>query len=298
MLEACLGPSPRPLPWLWRAAAQIAGEDPAAMGTDAGVVARSLALAANLFDLPGVCSSFDTGLEAAALGCTVTDDDVTGFVDGPADALDIEVAGVVDGGRVPVALDATERLASAVDVDVIGGLTGPATLTEHLLAAPLPESAAETVEETLFAATDACAELVNAHLNRGADGVALLEPNGVGRVPQYDEIVTSIANVVGHYEAGSVVVTERADAATIDRAGAVGLDVVTGRVEDPRVAIETAADAGVTLGVGLPQATLSAGPDAVERFTADLPTGTLVSTAWTVPPATPPEALHRLMGTM
>lgn len=298
MLEACRGPSPRPLPWLWEAAARIAGEDPDAMGADAGVVARSLVLVAELFDLAGVCTSFDAEREAEAVGCSVTADGVAGVVDGPDDALAVDVAGIVDAGRVPVALDATERLASTLEVDVIAGLTGPATLTAQLLVEPVADAGVETVEETLFTATDACVELANAHLDRGADGVALLEPAGAGDVPGYGDVVSSVANVVGHYEAGSVVVAERADAETIASAGAAGLEFVTGGVEDPATAIATAADAGVTLGVGLPRATLAAGPEAVAEVTAGLPDGTLVSTAWTVPRTVAPETVHRLMGSM
>lgn len=298
MLEACVGPSPRPVPWLWSAAARFAGEDPGALGDDAGAVARSLSLAAELFDLPAVCTSFDLGREAEALGCTVTADGVAGVVEGPEAAFDLDVTGIVDAGRVPVTLDATERLVSALDVDVVGGMTGPATLTTHLLAGPLEGTDDETVAETVFAATDACVELVNAHLDRGADGVALLEPDGVSRVPQYAAVASSIANVVDHYEAGSVVVTERADTATIASVGALGVDVVTGGVEDPATAIAAAAEAGMTLGVGLPAETLRAGPDALDRFRRSLPDGSLVSTAWTVPRSVAPETLHRLMGTM
>lgn len=292
-----------PLPWLFEAAAAIANEDVAEMYTDAGVVSRSLRNAVNLFDLPAVSTSFDTTLEAEAVGCrldgTPEDATVVGYVDSADDAFDVDVAGVVESGRVPTFVDACERLASVQsDATVLGGVTGPSELTAALLDGDPADHDADTVEETLFTAADVCLELANAYLDAGADGVLLLEPNGVAAFDGYVDVATPIVNVLEHYDAVGVVATETATEEDVRRIGDLGFDCLTGAVDDPTAATRAADDRDLALGVGVPAATLAAGTDAVDEFLAGLPDDALVSTAWTVPPTVDPDVLHHLMGSL
>ena len=290
----------RPLPWLFELAAVLENESVADLYADAGAIARSLSGAVDLFDLPAVSVSFDTSPEAEAVGCEVdaAGDRPTvseGYVETVDDAFDVPIGEAATSGRVPTFVEATERLAATVgDADVLGGVTGPARLTDHLLAEPA-EAPEAVVEEAMFTAADVGVEVANAHLDAGADGIAVLEPDGIDR-EFYADAATALSNVLDHYEARGVLVTERVAPDEIASAGEVGFDAVTGRVEDPAAAAEAAAEAGVALGVGVPRRTFAEGPDAVEEFLAELPGDAAASSEWTVPAETRPEAVHALSG--
>lgn len=297
--DGVLESSDRPFPWLFECAAAIEGESVTDLYTDSGTIARSLAGAADLFELPAVSVSFDTALEAEAAGCdvdmsgdapTVTD----GCVATLDDAFEVPIAEISERGRVPAFVDAVERLQATVDdVDVFGGITGPNQLTDHLL--DEPESASQDVEEeVLLTAGDVGAEIASAYLDAGADGIAVLEPDGIERA-FYTDPATAITNVLDHYEVTGVLVTKAVTGAEIERAAAVGFDAVTGRVESPDDAIETAAENDVTLGVGIPGERFSDGPEAVSAFLTDVPSNAPISSEWTVPRDTAPETIHSVM---
>jgi uroporphyrinogen-III decarboxylase len=290
----------RQIPWLFECAAAIEGEPVADLYTDPGVIARSLSGAADLFGLPAVSVSFDTTLEAEAAGCTVDASEgapsvIEGCVGSIDDAFDVPITEIDERGRVPTFLEAVERLQASVgDTVVCGGITGPNRLTDHLLVEP-EDAAPDLEEEALFTAGDLGAELASAYLDAGADAIAVLEPEGIDR-EFYADPATAITNVLDHYEVPGVLVTGAITTAEIERAAEFGFDAVTGRVEDPDAAIEAAGQAGIALGVGIPRDRFEAGPDAVESFVDDLPAGAQLSSEWTVPTDTAPEALHGLMG--
>lgn len=289
----------RPTPWIFELAAALENEPVAEMYRDAGTVSRSLSGVVDLFDLPAVCVPIDPTLEAQAAGCGVDDDQVggadcavDGIVETVADAFDVDIAGITERGRVPAMLDATERLAETCDAAILGGVTGPASLTEHLLAEP-SEASADVREETAFTAGELAVELAGAYLDAGADGVAVLEPAGVTG-QNYVEAAQPILNVSSHYEAGSVLVTERAQVSDIRTAGELGFDCLTGAVAEPCEAIDAAEAAGVDLGVGVPRESFRAGPGDVRSFCQGLPEGVLLSSEWTVPKEAAPEAVREL----
>lgn len=286
-----------PLPWIYELGAALAGEDAAALTTDAGVLSRSLADAADLFDLSAACVSFDVTLEAEALGCDISGDAVTGFVETPDDAFEVNVDAAVSGGRVPEILDATERLVDTLDCSVVGGLTEPGTLADALLADP-GDADAETREEAIFTAGDAGIALANAYLDRGVEGIAVLAPDGLSADEVALDALSPLVNVLDHYGAAGVVVARELSIDSIEAAADFGLDAVTGRVADPEEAVAVANDAGIVLGVGVPGETFTSGPASVEEYVASLPSGALVSSEWTVPPGTDPTAIHDLMGSL
>lgn len=289
----------RPIPWLFELAAELEGESTDDLYSDAGALSRSLAGAADLFDLSAVCVSFDTTLEAEAVGCSVEDRAVTGgVIETVDDAFDVDIGAVTVEGRVPTFVDAAERLTEMTDAAVLGGVTGPALLAEHLLADP---EAADTElrEEAMFTAGELAVELTNAYLDAGADGVAVLEPAGLD-APLYRDAAEPIANVLGHYEGSGVVVTEQVSADDIRTAEKVGFAAITGGVDDTfdsaADALAVADDAGIDLGVGIPQDAFTDGPDAVADARDDVPVGAVLSSEWTVPSETAPEAVHELVG--
>ncbi|MFB6097033.1 MAG: uroporphyrinogen decarboxylase family protein [Haloferacaceae archaeon] len=287
----------RPVPWLFELAAELEGESVDDLHSDAGAVARSLSGAAELFDLPAVCVSFDTTLEAEAVGCAVEDGAVTGgVIETVDDAFDVDVGGVTVEGRIPTVVDAVDRLVGTTDAAVLGGVTGPALLAEHLLADP-DDADLELREEAMFTAGELAVELANDYLDAGADGVAVLEPTGLD-APLYRDAAEPVANVLDHFEGTGVVVTEQVSAEDVRTAAETGFDAITGGVdafETVEDALEVADDAGVELGVGVSRAAFADGPEAVAAAREDAPAGTVLSSEWTVPEGTAPEAVHELM---
>lgn len=285
----------QPMPWLFELAADIADESVGALDDDPGAITRSLSTAVDLFSLPAVVVSFDTTVEADALGCTVTADNVEGIIKTADDAFDIDIGAVTDSKRVTARLDATERLTSTSEAAILGGVTGPAQLAEQLLS---EESAAtDTREEAILTAGDVCVELANAYLNAGAHGVAVLEPGGLD-APLYEEAVEPVVNTLDHYEADGVVVTDTLDMTDISTAESAGFDIITGFVEDREQAVNATKESDISLGVGVPRETFEKGPGAVATFCETVPTDAGISSQWTVPRGTPPEAIHELMGSL
>lgn len=297
----CLERGEPPLPWIYAMAARLEGEDREAMVTDPGVLTRSLTTAADLFNLPAVSTSFDTTIEAEAAGCGVDRDGggpqvVEGCIGSVDEAFDLDVAAVTDGGRVPTVLDATDRLVTTLDgTSVLGGLTGPRRLADSLLV-DADDASGELRYEATLTASDIAIELANAYLDRGADGIAVLEPDGVEDTDQYIDAMTPLANVIDHYDGTGVVVQRAVEVDHIALAGKLGFDAITGYAEAPSEIVDAADRADVTVGLGVPLELFQEGPEAVAGFVADLPSNVLPSTEWEVPEGTDPETIHRLVG--
>lgn len=290
----------RPTVWLSVLAAELEDESVEGLYQDAGTVSRALSGAADLFDLPAICTSFDTTLEAEAVGCEIskrrdrkTGHNTSGIVSTIDDAFRIDIGAIAESGRIPVMLDATERLENTCDAVVLAGITGPALLGDSLLAEPEDASAAVR-EEVAFTAGELGAELASAYLEAGADGVGLLEPTGL-ETPMYHEATEPIVNTLDHYEADGAVITSQATESDIKTAGELGFDLITGVVDNPETALDTAADANIQLGVGIPEEKFASGAADVAAFCEGLPAGTLLSSEWTVPSGINPEAIHEVM---
>ena len=286
--------SGHPNPWLYELAAELADEPVGGLDNDSGVIARSLSSAVDLFDLSAVGVSFDVTVEAEAVGCTV-DDDVKGIIENVDDAFAVDIDAVTDFGRAEVRIDATERLTTTCDAIILGGVTGPAMLAEQLLATESVST--ETHEEAVFTAGEIAVEFTNAYLNAGADGVAILEPVGLD-VPLYQEAAEPIINALNHYEAESAVVGDVLTPTDIELAGETGFDVITGAVENQDATMEAATKNSIELGIGVPQEMFEKGKEAVREFRESVPAEVGLSSQWTVPVGTTPEAVHELMGSL
>ena len=307
-IEDCLDRGEPPLPWVYRLAGGLESVDPADLPGDAGALSRSLSTAADLFGLPAVCPSFDPAITAEAAGCEVArdadgaDEDGTlrvtaGPVESVDDAFDLDVDAAVEGGRMPAALDATERLTATLSrTSVLGGVAGPSTLADALLA--VEDADPDLRFETTLTAGDVGVALANAFFDRDADGMVVLEPDGISAAGDgYRDAVVPLVNVIDHYDATAVLAQRSVAAADVELAADLGFDAITGRVDDEGV--HDAADgADVALGVGVPAARFREGPDAVESFVDDHPPDTFFATEWEGPAEIEPEALHRLMGSL
>ena len=299
----CLARGEPAIPWVFGLAGRLEGESRSSMLADPGALARSLATAADLFGLPAVSTSFDPTLPAEAVGCAVEFEDerarvAEGCVATVDDAFDLDVAAVTEGGRVPTVLDATDRLVTTLEgTSVLGGLTGPRRLAESLLMADGPGGDdAELRYEASLTASDLGIELANAYLERGAHGVAVLEPDGVADTDRYRDAATPLVNVLGHYEATGVVVQRTIEPEEVRLAADLGFDAITGLAEAPDAVVDAAEGVDLVVGLGVPAEGFLDGPDAVSAFVDDVPADVLLSSEWEVPEATDPESVHRLLG--
>lgn len=138
-------------------------------------LANGLQRAQRLFDLDAVCVVPDRTLLAEALGATVEwDDSADGFVpvEQPGDAGELtEPDAVTDAGRVPIVLDAADRLVTSLDdVAVFGVLPGPHTTFEAVFGVT-----AATDDDRMKPVRTATVELARAFGRLGVDGFLVLE---------------------------------------------------------------------------------------------------------------------------
>lgn len=296
-IRRCLDRRSPPLPWLDAYAAHIAGEQPEALRTDAGAITRSVETCIDLFGLPAVAISLDPMLAAEAAGCSMrrnsdTPTVASGCIASFDDALAVDPEDVVAHDRLATVLEATDRLATtASGCSVLGGMTGPATLVDALLVDADPGPALR--EETWFVASDIQVALANAYLERGADGVVILEPAGTRTGPGYEDAIVPLINVVDHFDAATVLVVDSVTESDLERSSAFGIDAVTGHAEDVDRLARVATDHDVTLGVAVPNDHLV--NETIGTYLSSVPDDVLVTTERDVPAAVPPESLHALM---
>lgn len=279
-----------PNPWLYELAAELADEPVERLDNDPGVIARSLSSAANLFALPAVCVSFDLTVEADAVGCSVNDG-VNGVIETVDDAFAVNIDAVTKSKRAEVRIDAIKRLTNSCNAIVLGGVTGPAKLSEQLLATD--SASRETHEEAVLTAGDIAVEFTNAYLNAGADGVAILEPVGLD-VPMYREAAEPIVNALNHYEAEGIIIGDMLTPSDVGIAGKTGFDVITGGVRNQDRIIESASEHGIEIGIGVPKEIFEKGEMVVREFRENTSDDVGLSSQWTVPEGTTPEAVHEL----
>lgn len=292
-IEECLQHCHPPLPWIFEYAAIIENEDPAEMYTDPGVLARSLAGCAELFGLPAVTTSFDTTLEAEAMGCRIDESgSVTGCISSFEEAIAIDPEDVLSHDRIACVLDAIERLIGSITgTSVLGALTGPQCLVEHVLTGDVDE---ETTEEAWFVANDVQMDLANAYLDRGVDGLVVLEPDGPQETITYEDAIVPLQNLAEHFGIPTILVQEGVTEADIEQASAYGFDAICGSTTDPTSAAMVAENRDIVLGVGLSDKVFIGG--GVNKALTDLPEGTIPTSTWKVPISASVEALHTLMG--
>jgi uroporphyrinogen-III decarboxylase len=283
-------------------AAAINQVPPEQFHSDATHLANGLQRAQRLFDLDVVCVGVNPALLAEALGATVewADDDgrfaTTAGLESVADLA--EPTAVPDLGRVPVAVDAAERLDASTDDDVavFGVLPGPFTTAEATFVD-------RTGVEWPTPVRTATGETARAFGRAGVDGLLVAEtPRADG--PERDGDVrdttvelldvldnigeffgTALAFAPAGYAASTV--TAIAEAATLD---ALFLDA-----PDHAVDVDD-----VRVGAGLTPSVLAHDDDEVERLVrdriAECPPDGFLASGVEVPPDVHPrklQAAHR-----
>ena len=289
-------PNPSPLIWLYEFAAKLSSFDVAEMESNENSLYESLHNAADLFDLPALCVSFDTTLETTAMGYLPAHE--TGHIHTMEDALDIDIDSILTGGRVPQVLSVTSRLKESLDCAIIGGISSPEVISNSLLS-PSSKNNDSIREEVLFSVEEALSQLANSYLESGADGIALLDPNGLSiSDPLYVQTLSPLPNIIAHYEAFGALITRETSPTQIKVAADLGFNLITGSTQSPEESIKSAQDSGIYFGLGIPSSLFSLENDSVKIFIDSIPHNTLLSSEWTIPVQTPPEILHDLMGSL
>lgn len=280
-IETCLQRKHPPLPWVYEYAGVLEGVDPEAMWRDPGALAHALDASADLFGLPAVPTHFETGLEVENVG----------QIDSLDEALEIDPENVLEHDQAGCILDATKRLVGTITgTSVLGALTGPARLVESLLADDVND---ETREEVWFIASDIQMAMANAYLDRGVDGLVVLEPDGVRDTLEYEDAIVPLDNLADHFGVPTVVVQAHLAGDDIPIAEEYGFDAVFGSVSEGVTAAIGEGDRDITLGAAIPDKAFR--DDTVEKAIAQLPGGVLATSEWGVPRDASVDALHTLM---
>ncbi|MFW5681878.1 MAG: uroporphyrinogen decarboxylase family protein [Phycisphaeraceae bacterium] len=185
------------------------------------LIVEGLTKAIELYKPDGLPVVFDLQVEAEVLGCPLqwADDappSVTGhpmsLMEGEGKSLEDLPPFSLEAGRVPMVLDATRRMRERVgdDVALYGLVTGPFTLTMHLMGNDLfmaMYDEPEKVQAVGAFAAEVASNLARAYLDAGADVIAVVDPM-VSQISaeHFSEFVTPHANTIfdAVHEAGGL----------------------------------------------------------------------------------------------
>jgi MtaA/CmuA family methyltransferase len=185
------------------------------------LIVEGLSKAIELYKPDALPVVFDLQVEAEVLGCPLqwADDappSVVGhpmsLMEGEGKSLEDLPAFSLDAGRVPMVIDVTRRMRERVgdDVALYGLVTGPFTLTMHLMGNDLfmaMYDEPEKIQAVGAFAAKVASDLAKAYLEAGADVIAVVDPM-VSQISadHFAEFVTPHANTIfdAVHEAGGL----------------------------------------------------------------------------------------------
>lgn len=181
---------------------------------DADKIVEGILKAADLYKADGVPVVFDLQIEAEVLGCDLTwsKDSPPAVSSHPLSMLsggslaDLKIPSR-ESGRIPICLEATERLRAALpDQAIYGLITGPFTLALHLLGTDIfmqMFDAPDEIHKVLAFCTEVCNAMSDYYLEAGCDVIALVDPMTSQIGPdQFTEFVTpAVKPVFDHIRA-------------------------------------------------------------------------------------------------
>jgi len=287
------GTNPSPLIWVYELAAKLSSIDVEEMESHENILYDSLHSVVDLFDLPALCVSFDTTLESTSMGYPPSAG--SGYIHTMNDALDIDIDSILTGGRVPQVLSVTSRLKDSLNCAIVGGICSPEILSNVLLS-PSSKNDPSIREEVFFAVGEALSLLANSYLESGADGIAILAPDGMSiSDPLHTQSLSSLPNILAHYEAFGAIITRETSPAQIKAAADLGFDLITGSTSSPEESIKSAQVSGIHFGLGIPSSIFSSEKESIQTFVNSFPNNTLLSSEWTISSSVSPETIHDLM---
>lgn len=204
-------PTPRPawLPYVGVHGGKLIGVSAQDYLQSADLIVQGLTKAKELYQPDGLPIVFDLQMEAEVLGCELkwaqkTPPSVVthpmSLMEGQGKSLADLPEFSVEKGRFPIAMEALDRVKATMgdQVALYGLLTGPFTLTLHLMGNDVFMNMYDTPEHVL-AVMDYCAEVAcqvaTAYAQHGADVVAVVDPMTSQISPEhFTEFVTPASN--------------------------------------------------------------------------------------------------------
>lgn len=299
------------MPWVCVHAARLEQLPVQNMLKDPSLLARALQNAYKLYGYDTAINIFDPTIEAEACGCAVrwTDDRELPVLEDhqPIDHMSEDaISGIRNKGRLPVVLEATQRLKINLGraVAIAGVVTGPFTVASHLRGHDIiddlnsnPEGAKKIVE----LAGKVCLEVCKSYGELELDLIVLAD-SVMPQVPIRNlslalSVLRPLANVIRFYNSVPLLLAHGCTGDSLELLTKVEVDgmVVDGTVESemrqklPHCAVGRTISSSVLRG---PKDELMA---CVEDCLKGDWRGHFISTEWEVPYDTPPENMHEIL---
>lgn len=231
------------IPLVWSLAARVQQVSVREMATNPSLMAGALSNAQKLFGYDGITMSMDTSLEAEALGCSiewVREDQPPKVSSHPLQQGKTQAQldeGFLEKGRMPVVLEAARRINAVAgkQVAVIGVVTGPATLGQHLAGEsfwPGLEGDALEARKLMESTRKCCQDVVKAYCESGITTIMLVEglPGRLGETGyrQLKAAYRSIWNVLRYFRGSSILLARGWTADQAELMCGLGADAIIG----------------------------------------------------------------------
>jgi uroporphyrinogen decarboxylase len=298
------------MPWVCTHAARLEQLSLQRMLSDPSLLARAIQGAHKLYGYDLVSSIFDPAIEAEACGCPIRwtgEKELPRLEDHPPidQMSEAAIASIRTRGRLPVVLEATQRLKINLGrtVAIAGVVTGPWTLANHLNGSDILqdlESHPERAKDIVDLAGKVCLEVCKAYAEIELDLIVLAD-SVLPRVPlSYSPLTLSVLNpllnVIRFYDSVPLLLTRGCSRESLDLLAEIEVDgvVVDGNMEPelrqkmPHCAV----------GRAIPGSALKGPEENLIVYLKGCLTdaqGQFISTEWQVPYDTPPENIHRIM---
>lgn len=187
------------VPYVGVHGAYLLGKDADEYLKSADLICQGLAKAREEYNPDGLPIVFDLQLEAEALGCELqwakdNPPSVIGHILDKVPLSELKVPTEKDG-RIPIVLEATERLVKEYkdDIGLMGLVCGPFTLGLHLMGSKLISKMVKNPDEVLEVmefCSQVCRAMSEMYLKRGVEIIAIVDPMVSQISPQmYDRFV-------------------------------------------------------------------------------------------------------------
>ena len=302
------------IPIMATAAAQFMQLPIKQMFSDPTNLANSLQACQRLFKYDGVVILFDTTLEAEACGCRLLWKEgqppkvVASILTDEKDMENLDASLIEGRGRIPVVLEAAKRLTQTMgrDVALLGVITGPITLSRHLMG-DAPISAADKNSQIFQKLTDFSGKialaLARAYGELKFDAVILADGDLASlkpvHYPKIQPMLKTLRNLVNFYDAPLIIFTKQVPQERLS--AFLQLEADGFSLGNPFSDImNLASSTGKIFGAGIHTSTLLASAEDIEREALKLVDESnrnrmFITSEWEIPRITPALNIHKVM---
>jgi len=292
---------------------QISVQD---MLTNPTKLANSLQKSQQLLGYDAIVSIFDPTLEAEACGCGISWGDeyeMPHVVSHPLDegkTVDqLPVSDIEKMGRIPIVLEATKRLQIVMGnrVDIIGAITGPVTLSQHLGGKLFERNLNDDFSEVnaiMRYANTICIRLCRSYCERKVDGI-LIYDTLISRLNHETLKVVmpfyrTLFNVVDYFNSYLVVVVGLPPKETVEAISNLDSSaIVFSGLTESEDLLQLCAKKGKHIGLTIPASAFLSSTgvfrETLKNLTSKRRSGFFLATEGQVPYSAPMENMHELM---